>query len=117
MSWQYILKDELTNRIKVADINELDTIVREGNITASNGKVYSWQLFNTGLKHIIQEMDEFGSLERTDDMHTKIQDIFYLGRFFTRNNGLRERMMELTLERLKTKYPTYQFLIQREWKQ
>lgn len=106
MKWFNILKDELTQRVNSATtMKELSEIVKEGIIIGSNDKPYTMRQFNGGAKGLKENTEQLSMMDNRHDFEAKLEDAFYYFKYFTRNNDLRERVFDLTIEWIKKNFP------------
>ncbi len=106
MTWKKILKDELTQRVSQAEnFTELKEIIKEGKIIMSNGKPYTLRQFKVGIKRTKDHIDK---LKQANDMEEKLmhmEESYLESRYFTRANGLRQKMMESLGEYYEKEFP------------
>jgi len=106
MAWKDILKDELTQRIEQAEgFTELRDIIKEGKIIMSNGKPFTDQQFKIG---VAKTREHINKIRQADDMEEKLmhmEESYLESRYFTRANGLRQKMMETLGEYYEKEFP------------
>jgi len=104
--WFDILKDELTQRVNSAtSMKELSEIVKEGIIIGSNGKPYTMKIFIAGSKGLKKNTEQLSMMDNRHDFEAKLEDAFYYFKYFTRSNGVREKVFDLTREWIKKTFP------------
>ena len=106
MSWKNILKDEITQRIEQAEgFTELIDIIKEGKIIMANGKPFTDRQFKIGIAKIREHINK---IKQADDMEEKLmhmEESYLESRYFTRANGLRQKMMETLGEHYEKEFP------------
>ena len=104
--WFDILKDELTQRVNSAtSMKELSEIVKEGIIIGSNGEPYTMRIFIAGSKGLKKNTEQLSMMDNRHDFEAKLEDAFYYIKYFTRSNGVREKVLDLTIEWIKNNFP------------
>ena len=107
MTWFNVVKNEsIEAKNKAKEFaRELKKEVEEG-ITMTNGEPYSIKQLNTGFHKMHNHFDELFNTEK--DIEEKIfhaDEMFVESGYFTRSNGLRQRVLDFYADLIKTYHP------------